>query len=205
MKSTTISAVLALGAVAGAQSSFSVNVAPTVTDVDNVNVSFGVDYEGEITSFPVSVLPTAPVGNVSTVEFSTNVDPAVFRYAIVGTYGDSGVTIGVNKAVAPSIIGLTWDQVFTDSSFSKGTVRESFATDNFFGKLSFSQYLTGVEVLTSSGLQSLLAPIGEDVELINFSSASFNGSAGVQAVPEPTSIAAVGMGLLALLRRKKRV
>ena len=204
MKSITASALLALGALSSAQSSFSVNIAPTVTDVDNVNVSFGVAVEGEITSFPVSVLNTAPVGSVSTVEFSTNVDPANFRYAIAGTYGETGVTIGVNKAVAPSIIGLTWEQVFTDTAFAKATVRESFATDNFFGKLAFSKYLTGVEVQTATGLQSLLAPIGEDVELINFSTATSNGAARLQAVPEPTTIAAVGMGLLALVRRKKR-
>lgn len=204
MKSITASALVALGAVASAQTSFSINIAPTVTDVDNVNISFGVEVEGEITSFPVSVMSTAPVGSVTTVEFSTNVDPSLFSYAIVGTYGETGMTIGVNKAVASSVLGLTWEQVFTDTAFSKSSVRESFATDNFFGKLSFSQYLTGVEVQTGSGLQSLLAPIGEDVELINFSTASSNGTARLQAVPEPVSIAAVGMGLLALVRRKKR-
>jgi hypothetical protein len=181
-----------------------VNIAPTVTDVDNVDVSFGVDIEGETTSLPVSVLSTAPVGTTSTVEVSTIVDPSLFRYALVGTYGEAGVTLGVNKSVASSIIGLTCEEVFTDMSFSKATVRESFASDNFFGKLEFSKYLTGVEIQTSSGLQSLLALIGEEVELINFSSASFNGSAGLQAVPEPTTIATVGMGLLALVRRKKR-
>ncbi len=203
MKSIPVLFAVLAAAGASAQNLFSVSVSPTNTDVQNVTALFAYDDGESNVAFAIDLGFDAKVGTTTTQEFGTNVDPGLFSYGLLGTYGADGLTLGVDSAVAGSLIGKTWEELFTNPLFSKQSVRSAVETDNVGLTFLFADYVSKVTVSTDSGSRRLFAPIGSEITLINFSRGSNNGSGSVQAVPEPATVLAMAAGLAALGRRRR--
>lgn len=183
-----------------AQNAFDVSITPTSTDISNVYVLFGAKPEESSLAFTGGVADSAAVGTTTTASFNTNADPAIFNYGLLATYGESGVTIGVDSAVANTLVGRSWSSIFSD--FTESSVRSSLVNNDFAGQFQFAKYVADLRFDLNGQQVDLLANVGEQVTLLNFSDASRNGGANVSAVPEPASIAALSLGALLLRRRK---
>ncbi|MFZ4508108.1 MAG: PEP-CTERM sorting domain-containing protein [Fimbriimonas sp.] len=191
-------------AQASAQNSFDVSISPTNTDINNVKVVFGFNDGTDTVGFPVAVADSVVAGTTTSSSFSTNADPATFNYGVLASYGATGVSVGVRSNVASSLVGKSWESIFTNPLYSESWVRTALDTDNYASQYLFSTYLAGLEVDVAGTNTGILAPIGEEVTILNFSNASLNGSVTVESVPEPASMAALAGGCAWLLRRRKR-
>lgn len=128
-----------------------------------------------------------------------------FVYSFLGVYDvpNSGVTILLESSVAANAIanGLDWDQVFlpTNAAYRSETdVADELINNSYNFESNNYTFLRGY--------QDLFPDWNEDATLVNFSAATFGGTARASApvpVPEPASMAALGLGALALLRRRK--
>lgn len=204
MKYTTITLAILISTSAFAQNAFSLNLSPTVADVSNVSVLLSYTESGSTAGFAAPVGLTATAGTTTVTDFSTNVALDTLQYGFLGTYGAEGVTIGIDSAVADSVIGQTWEQIFSNPLFAEANVRNAISTNNFGLQQLFADYLTTVQVSVGGTNRDLFAGIGQEVTLVNFSTASRNGAGRLTPVPEPASMIALGAGVLAVLRRRKQ-
>ena len=205
MKKTlaTLSLLLVVSA-AFAQNSFSLSISPTATTVNNVNAVLNGTVDGSSFTGFIPLIDTAPVGTTSTFDFNTNVDPSGFRYGLFGTYGETGVTLGVNSVVAPILLGQSWSSIITNPLFTEEAVRSALDSSNFATQLLFAQYLSDLSFAVNGQSTSILANLRSDVTLLNFSNASGNGSATIESVPEPMTMTLLAAGLAGLARRRRR-
>lgn len=203
-KLTTLLLLAALSGSALAQQTFDVSVSPSQTSVDNIGVLFSYTTGGTTVGLIAPLDLTAPVGQTTTTSFGTNVELSSLQYGILGSYGESGVTVGVDTIVAQTLVGKSWDQVFGVGLFSESTIRTALDTDNFGLQFAFADYLATLSFDVNGSSRDLYAELGSDVTLLNFSNASLNGSASVEAVPEPATILVLGMGAVAAAIRRKR-
>lgn len=203
-KTIPLLALLSVAAIGSAQNLFNVSVTPTETAVDNLNVLFSFEQDNATIGFAVPLLQSAAPGTTTTIDFGTNVPLSSLRYGVLGTHGADGVTIGVSTSVANALVGQTWESVFTNPLFNKAAVRSALETNNVGLTLLFADYVSTLQVNVGGQSQGLLAAIGTPTALLNFSTASLNGSANLQTVPEPATMAALGMGAAAVLRRRRR-
>lgn len=134
-------------------------------------------------------------------------------YTFAGVYNveDGLVAIALNEAAAmhaldPNNDGFTddaldWDEVFQPSA--DGYLSESdFAKELERYHTEFVPYAPTARFLAA--YSTLLPRWNEPSTLVNFSQATYGGSVTAQAVPEPASVAALGLGAVALLRRRRR-
>ena len=203
-KTILISAILGAATLGSAQNFFNISVSPTETAVDNLNVLLRLDQEGSIFGVAIPLSQSAAVGTTSNFEFGTNVPLSTLKYGVLATHGNDGVTIGVSTLVANALIGQTWESVFTNPLFSKAAVRQAVTSNNFGFNLLFADYLANLEVNVAGQNRGLLADLGSQTVLLNFSTARANGSASLQPVPEPASMTALALGAAALLRRRRK-
>ena len=204
MKYATITLAILATSSAFAQNLFSLSLSPTATDVSNFSIILSVPIPDANIAVPVSFPDfTAPVGSTTRFDFETDLSLDAFEYGFLGTYGTDGITIGMDSATATAVIGRTWEQVFTNATFSEANVRNAIDTDDFEAQFLFAQYLTTVQVATGGTSRDLFAGVGEQVTLVNFSTATRNGVGQLAPVPEPASMVALGAGVLAMIRRRK--
>lgn len=204
MKYTTLTLAIILSTSAFAQNAFSLNLSPTVADVSNVSVLLSYTDSGSTAGFGVPLGLSAAAGTTTVTDFSTNVGLDTLQYGFLGTYGTDGVTIGIDSAVADSVIGQTWEQIFTNPLFAEATVRSAISTNNFGIQQLFADYLTTVQVSVGGTNRDLFAGIGQEVTLVNFSTASRNGVGNLTPVPEPATMLALGAGVAGILRRRSK-
>ncbi|RYG25552.1 PEP-CTERM sorting domain-containing protein [bacterium] len=134
-------------------------------------------------------------------------------YTFAGVYDVAGglVSIALNDAAAhhafdPNNDGFTddaldWDEVFSPSA--TGYLSEAdFAAELQRYHTEFVPYAPLANFM--AGYADILPRWNESSTLVNFSAATYGGSVTAQAVPEPASMAALGFGALALLRRRRR-
>lgn len=110
----------------------------------------------------------------------------------------------MNSAVAPTLLGQSWSSIITNPLFTEEAVRSALDTNNFGTQLLFAEYLSGLSFNVNGQSTSLLANLGNDVTLLNFSNASGNGSATIESVPEPMTMTLLAAGLAGLARRRRR-
>ncbi len=204
MKILSSLALVLVGACAFAQNLFSVSISPTNTDVSNVNALLRYQSGETSIGFAVPVAPLAAAGSTTTADFSANVELSTLTYGFLGSYGASGVTLGVDATTANALVGSSWETIFTNPLYSEANVRAALDTNNVGFTFLFADYLSTVQVTVGDTSRGLLSSLGQDVTLLNFSDATRNGSANLQSVPEPASMIALGCGLAAVLKRRKR-
>lgn len=129
-------------------------------------------------------------------------DYAGYRYSLVATYldgtGTTGVVIGLNPDAAQTAQGETFAQVFGSSTSESTVVRLIQGTAG--GNLWDAYLLRGFFLRHLS-----LLPLGESGgSLVGFSNGSTIGRVGINPVPEPASFGLLGLGVLALTRRRQR-
>ena len=126
-----------------------------------------------------------------------------YSYTLAATYldpqGVEGVVIGLRPDVARTSVGLSFAEVFPGRTSEarlveliKGSASGDWM-DAFMLRDFFTRHLDVLPLWQSGGT------------LVGFSRARTVGSVGISAapVPEPASLAAVSVGLLALRRRRK--
>jgi hypothetical protein len=203
MKLASFFLILSISAASHAQNLFSISVTPTVTDVNKLAGLFFITTpeQGYVAAAPLGL--DAKVGQTTTAEFNTNFDTNAIRYAVLGSYGISGVTLGVDKDAANELVGRGWNDVFTNPAFSEANVRTAIDTEDVLTQLLFSQYVASIRVSVNGVNRDLFTNLSSDVALVNFSIGSRNGSARITPVPEPATMAALGVGVLAMVRRRR--
>lgn len=205
MKKTLASiSLLLVVSAAFAQNSFTLSISPSATTVNNVTAVLNGSVDGSSFTGFIPLIDTAPVGATSTFDFTTNVDPSGFRYGLFGSYGETGVTLGVNSAVASTLLGQSWSSIITNPIFTEEAVRAALDSSDFGTQLLFSQYLSDLNFTVNGQSTSILSNLGSDVALLNFSNASGNGSATIESVPEPMTMTLLAAGLATLARRRRR-
>jgi hypothetical protein len=134
-----------------------------------------------------------------------------------GTLGSTvlGLSIGSNGAVRA---GKTWSATYgaatigtaATGSFADRWLNISLTFDpaTFVGTTTISGFGAGQSAITSS-FTAVTAPLNINVDADYLTSASAAGTAyfdnlSVSAVPEPASMAALGLGVAALLRKKRK-
>ena len=156
-----------------------------------------------------TILPDVPYSGSATVKGSLD-DYLGYRYTLVGTYGASndGIVIGLNPLDADSAVGRSFTQVFgggTSEASLVTYVKSAYKVANGTGSFS--------DIFNAYNLQSFLTAHKSMLEqglaggsLISFSNGAKVGTlvAVPQAVPEPASFAALGIGGVGLLKRRKR-
>lgn len=203
-KTSSIIFLFALSANAFSQNFFSVSISPTVTDVNDVNALFKYQDGTSSVSLAFQAFDTAPVGQTTSLTIETNVPLSTLTYGLLGSYGTQGVTLGVDSTTATALVGRPWESIFTNPAFAEANVRAALDSNDVAFTFLFVDYLSTVEVATPSGTRGLLSELGQDVAILNFSDASRNGFANIQVVPEPATLAALGLGISVLLRRKRK-
>lgn len=131
-----------------------------------------------------------------------------YRYTLIGTYGegDSGLIIGLNSVDALGAVGKSFNDVF-------GTSESSIVADTKSAYKVFNKTATFFDYLNAAALKSFLTDhksmLAQGVaggSLVSFSNGANVGTFSVvpQAVPEPATFAVLGLGALALGRRRRR-
>ena len=192
-----------MAAASHAQNLFSISVTPTVTDVNKLSGLFFITTPGQSYVATALLGLDAKVGQTTTATIDTSFDTAGIRYAILGSYGSSGVTLGVDPDAATVLVGRSWSEVFTNPSFSEANVRKAIDTEDILSQLYFTQYMASIRVSVNGANRDLFTNLSSDVALVNFSIGSRNGSARISPVPEPATMAALGVGVLAMVRRRR--
>jgi hypothetical protein len=205
---------LAVSLPSFAQNTGVVSIEPTLTSMSGIGVFIkGGSEPGDSVLAPT----TLSVAAGDRLEFNyfyadTSVAP---QYSFLGVYGDSGVVVAVDSSIAASLVGRTWESIFTSPSFSEATVFSTLASfanadpadDDFQGVLALGTYLGGLSVDVNGAPRELFAPLGTESVLLNFSQAVVNGRAILQPVPEPSTwmLAALGgIAIMSVVRRRRR-
>ncbi len=136
-----------------------------------------------------------PAQEKSSFSFTASYDgtaPTAYTILAIHDLSNDGVTVGSNSIA----YGTTWDSLFyhdpVDPSYTQAT----------FSSLLVGSYIgSRLEQFYAGNADKLGAPMGSNLTLINFSDASFGGSAyaslsSPSSVPEPVTILLLGLGLL---------
>jgi hypothetical protein len=113
-------------------------------------------------------------------------------WGTIGWIGENRVSVGVLTSLGDGISGQPWETVFpgfSEAAIAAAVLANDYATlGNFFA--------------TFSGTFSTPYANGASARLVNFSVGTLTGN--VTLVPEPATLAMLGIGVAALLRRRRR-
>lgn len=154
-----------------------------------------------------TVTATSPATGPHVIEITEDIGEPVnprYVYSFVGVYDvpQKGVTILLESSVAATAIaqGLDWDDVFSPANPAYRS-EDDFAEELIDG--TYDPLSNNLGFLL--GYQSLLPKWNQQATLVNFSAATFGGTAFAAApVPEPVSCAALALGALGVLRRRRK-
>jgi PEP-CTERM motif len=196
-----------------AQTTLRMTVAPQTTSVS----ALAIFIKSSTNPDAYGMVPTSlSVAAGEQLNFSTRYSDlsGVAQYSFLGVYGAGGVVVAVDNSIASALVGRSWESVFTSPAFSENTVYASFASfanvatedDDYAGVAAFADYLRTLRVTVNGTERELFPMVGSASTLLNFSQAYLNGSASLQAVPEPGTLLYLlpGMSIVALAGRRRR-
>jgi hypothetical protein len=196
-----------------AQTTLKMTVAPQTTSVS----ALAIFIKSSTNPDAYGLVPTSlSVAAGQLLDFSTRYADlsGLAQYSFLGIYGAGGVVVAVDSAIASALVGRSWESVFTSPAFAENTVHASFASfanaapedDDYAGVAAFAGYLRTLRVTVNGTERELFPAVGSASTLLNFSQAYLNGSASLQAVPEPIALIYLvpGLGIVALAGRRRR-
>jgi hypothetical protein len=178
-----------------AQTTLQMTVAPQTTSVSALAIfiksSTNPDAYGII---PISLSVAAGEQLDFSIQYSDL--SGVAHYSFLGVYGAGGVVVAVDSGIASALVGRTWESVFSSPAFAENTVHASFASfanaapvdDDYASVAAFVGYLRTLRVTVNGTERDLFPTVGSGSMLLNFPQAYLNGSASLQAVPEPGTL-----------------
>lgn len=148
-------------------------------------------YDGDVminSGTGVSFFP----GNGIEKPFTSEIDYTPTVWGTLGCIDLDRASVGVHPSVAPSIVGLDWATVFP------GWVESELVT----AILAFDYGYMGAFCASFSSYFSTPFVPGAEAHLVDYSTGTPGGY--VKLVPEPASMATLGLGAVALMRRRRK-
>lgn len=176
---------------------FHVEVSPRSIDLGNVTYLFGSP-SGGVGHY---LFDSAPAGSSTESFFDETQGDG--RYAIIATHGSQSenVAISLNGDSMPGVLGQEWSTIFPD--YSEAEVAQAVASHDLSYLSGFAQNTWNRTILVGEADVALWSTVGTRTPIVNFSGGVGNGSALVEAVPEPSSMVGLGLAVLALCRRRR--
>lgn len=190
---------LATGCVAFASAQYQVTF-NTTADLQNVFV-YADEWNGEVYAWTLFPTPLGSIGAGGPTTFGLG-NPNITGWAVLANYGN-GAAAGINDSVPPidgSSFGATfptYDEPTVASNLSQLYVGGAFNTPQAFYLENF--VLNNQDVLKTDLPTGTLHLMG-----FNGGGAVDLGTATFGPVPEPAGLLALGLGALAVIRRRRR-